>query len=230
MEKGVAAPVRRIDAAAQIIPIADGVNGLIADDLFQDARGSRPVDALQDEKAAVEPGREEVDKIRIHHAEIIAVVHRVDDLLAHAHKCSGSVGRKIEPAEQFLPQRFGREMNLGSGLLGRRRLPGGHRGIETLAVYAVATSQCLEEGDARANGQFVITAEDFSGERNPGGLAAAGQQLFAKLHKAGGAFRGVAAPLTRAVEQRPAPVRYVLQELAEKRRIHHLPETACPMR
>ena len=70
-------------------------------------------------------------------------------------------------------------MDLPGGLLGRRRLPGGHRGIEPLAVYAVATSQCLEEGDARANGQFVVAAEDFSGERDPGGLAAAGQKFFA---------------------------------------------------
>ena len=61
-----------------------------------------------------------MDEIRIHHAEIIAVVHRVDDLLAHAHKRSGAVGRKIEPAEQFLPQRFGREMDFGSGFFGRR--------------------------------------------------------------------------------------------------------------
>ena len=38
MEEGVAAPVRRIDAAAQVVPAPDAVHRLVADDLFQDHR------------------------------------------------------------------------------------------------------------------------------------------------------------------------------------------------
>ncbi len=44
MEEGVAAAVYGIDAAAQIVPVADFVHGLITDDLFQNIRWRRPVD------------------------------------------------------------------------------------------------------------------------------------------------------------------------------------------
>jgi hypothetical protein len=55
MEEGIAAPVGRIDAAAQIVPVADFVHRLVADDLFQDVGGARPVDPAQHEKSPVEP-------------------------------------------------------------------------------------------------------------------------------------------------------------------------------
>ena len=55
MEECVTAPVGRIDAAAQIVPVADLVHRLVADDLFQDDRGRRPVDAAQHQEAAIEP-------------------------------------------------------------------------------------------------------------------------------------------------------------------------------
>ena len=38
MKEGVAAPVGRIDAPAQIVPVADLVHRFVADDLFQDRR------------------------------------------------------------------------------------------------------------------------------------------------------------------------------------------------
>ena len=57
MKERVATAVDRIDAAAQIVPIADLVHGLIADDLFQDVGRRRPVDFAQHQKSPVEPGR-----------------------------------------------------------------------------------------------------------------------------------------------------------------------------
>ena len=125
VEEGVAAPVRRVDAPAQVVPAVDAMHRFVTDDPFQDARGRRPVDAPQDQKAAVEPGGEEMDEIRIHDAEIVAMIHGVDDLLAHMHERGGAVGREVKPAEQFLPQRFGSEMDVGGGRIGRRP---GHEG------------------------------------------------------------------------------------------------------
>ena len=55
MEERVAAPVHRIDAPAQVLPVADLVDGLVADDLGEDRSRRRPVDPAQDEKAAIEP-------------------------------------------------------------------------------------------------------------------------------------------------------------------------------
>ena len=48
--------------------------------------------------------------------EIVAVIHGVQQLLAHAHQRGGAAGREIEPAEQFEPARFGREVQFGRGL------------------------------------------------------------------------------------------------------------------
>ncbi len=39
MEKGVTAPVDRIDAAAQIVPIVNFMHRFVADDLFENAGG-----------------------------------------------------------------------------------------------------------------------------------------------------------------------------------------------
>ena len=55
MEERKAAPVRRVDAAAQVVPVLDLMHRLIADDLFQNQRGRPPIDAAQHQEAAIEP-------------------------------------------------------------------------------------------------------------------------------------------------------------------------------
>ena len=52
-------------------------------------------------------------KVVVDGGEIVAMVHRVEQLLAHAHQRGGAAGREIEPAEQLLPARLGRAMKLG---------------------------------------------------------------------------------------------------------------------
>jgi hypothetical protein len=47
VEEREAAPVRRLDAGAQVVPAGDGVHRLVADDLLQDVRRRRPVDVAQ---------------------------------------------------------------------------------------------------------------------------------------------------------------------------------------
>ena len=59
-----------------------------------------------------------MDEIVVDHGEIVAVIHGVEQLLAHAHQRRGAAGREIEPAEQFEPARLARLMQLGGG---RRR-------------------------------------------------------------------------------------------------------------
>ena len=44
MKERVAAPVDRIDAAAQVVPVADLVHRLVANDLFQNVRWRLPID------------------------------------------------------------------------------------------------------------------------------------------------------------------------------------------
>ena len=62
--------------------------------------------------------------------EILAVIDRIEQLLAHAHQRGGAAGRKIEAAQQLLPARLGGVVHLGRGLVGRRGLPGLDGGVE----------------------------------------------------------------------------------------------------
>ena len=123
MEKGKAAPVRRIDAAAQIVPVADFVHRLIADDLLQHDRRRRPVDPPQHQEAAIEPGREQMHEIVIDGTQVVAMIERIHQLLAHADQRGSASGREIESAEEFLPARLGGDMHLGGGCVRRRRTP-----------------------------------------------------------------------------------------------------------
>src|SRR5262249_34647656 len=112
MKEGVAASIRRIDARAQVVPVADRVYRLIPDDLLQKVRWGRPVDAPEQEETAVEPGREQVEEVVVDHREIVAVIHRVDELLAHAHQRRRSARREIDAPEQLEPSRLGAARDL----------------------------------------------------------------------------------------------------------------------
>ena len=202
MEEGVAAPVARIDTPAQVVPAVDLVHRLVADDLFQNVRRRRPVDAPQHQEAAVEPGREQMDEVVVDGPEVVlAMGEHVEQLLAHAHQRDGAAGREIEPAEQLLPARLGGRMHLGCGLVGRIVAPGGNRRLQAGRVGPEALRQRLEEGDARAGREFRVAGEDIARHRDAGGLAAAGQQVVAELDQALGAGRVGAAPLAGAVNE-----------------------------
>ena len=81
-------------------------------------------------------------------------------------------------------------------------------------VGAEALRQRFEEGDARPGREFRVTGEDFARQRHAGGLAAAGQQIFAQLDQAFRASRRLAAPV--AGEQRAAALGDGLKQFAEK--------------
>ena len=44
-----------------------------------------------------------MNEIAVDVAEIVAMIHGVEKLLAHSHQCRRAAGRKIEPAEQLEP-------------------------------------------------------------------------------------------------------------------------------
>src|SRR6202022_3729729 len=112
MKKGVAAPIRRIDARAQIVPRANFMHRLVANDFFENDRGHGPVDAFQHEKSPIEPGTEKMDEIAIGRRKIAAPRERVEKMPAHLHKLAGSAGREINAANELLPPRLGGLQNL----------------------------------------------------------------------------------------------------------------------
>ena len=141
--------------------------------------------------------------------EVVAMLHGVEQLLAHPHQRGGAAGREIEPAQQLLPARLGRGdappprwHRTGS----RARLD---RGVEPRMVGAEARGQRLEEGDTRAGGQLGVACEDLAGERHAGGFAAARQELLAELDQARRALLGGSAAVASGRSARGRDLRCV---------------------
>ena len=120
MEEGEAAPVRRLDAAAQFVPIGDLVDRLVADDLLEDVGRRRPVDRAQNEEAPIEPRGEQVLEIAVEaHRRvdrlrggfpILQALAQREQILAHPHQREGAAAGEVEPPNQFLRARLGRHV------------------------------------------------------------------------------------------------------------------------
>ena len=161
-----------------------------------------------------------MNEVVVDDREIVAMVHGVDQLLAHAHQRRRPTRREIEAPEELEPPRLGCVMDLGRGRVGGRVEPGRGRRAEPGTVGPEPARQRLEEGNAGARGQLAIAGEDFARERDARGFAAARQQILAKLDEVGRALLGDLAPVARAVDQRAAALRNGLQHVAEEGGIH----------
>ena len=148
-------------------------------------------------------------EILIDRRQVVAVHHRVHELLAHRNERRGAARREIEPAEKFLPARLGGEMQFGRGLVRALARPGIDGGIDAARGRPRSGRQRLEERDARAGGQFVVERENLARERHAGGFAASGQQFLAQFDQAVRTCRSVTAPVARAVDQRAPALRIV---------------------
>ncbi len=107
MEEAVAAPVAGREAAAQIVPVADGVDLLVTDDLFKDVGGRGPVDPLQHEKTSVEPRREQMDEIAVDMLERGMIRDMGQQHFPHLDQRRSAAWCKVEPPDQFLAPRLG---------------------------------------------------------------------------------------------------------------------------
>ncbi len=109
-------------------------------------------------------------------------------------------------------------MKLGRGFVGRRLAPGRDGGVDAGAIVAERGGERLEKGDARPDRQFRVARQDFLGQRDAGGFAAAGEQLLAQFDDAGRALMRRLAAL--AHDQCAAAVGDALQHVAEEGGVH----------
>ncbi len=123
MEKGVAPTILRIDAAAQIVPVAYLMDSFITDDFFKNIGGRSPVDMAQHKKAGIEPGNKQVREVRIDKREIGIATEKVQQVGAHGDEISRAARRAVHAPKQFLAARFGEIMQIGGG---------GHVGIAAI--------------------------------------------------------------------------------------------------
>ena len=56
-----------------------------------------------------------MEEIVVDDFEVAAMIHRVEQLLAHAHQRRGPVGARLRPTEELEPPRLGGAMELGRG-------------------------------------------------------------------------------------------------------------------
>ena len=159
-----------------------------------------------------------MNEVGIDLAQIVAVIHGVEKLFAHAHECRGAAGREIKPAEQFKAARLAGVMKFGGVVGGRRLAPLRDGGIDTGAIVAESPRQSFKEGNPGTDGQVVVAREDFARQRHAGGLASSRKQRLAEIDQTGRALMRRLAAF--AQDQGAAAVGDALQHLAKKRGVH----------
>src|SRR5262249_43757273 len=82
-------------------------------------------------------------------------------------------------------------MEIRCSRIRRDRPPGSDCRFQAFCISAEALRQRLKESDARTNRERGIAGKNFTGQGDARGLAATGQEIFAKFHETLGASRRV---------------------------------------
>ena len=90
----------------QVFPAGDFVDGFVLDQLLEYQCRGAPVDALEPQKAAVEPRAEQVLEVRVDADPIGVCLQLAQQPAPHVDKRRGGARRHVEAAEQFLARRF----------------------------------------------------------------------------------------------------------------------------
>src|SRR3954449_5693066 len=80
----------------------------LANNPLEDVGRARPSDALHHQKAAIEPGIEEMDEVVLDADQVRVAVPMLNQIFAHTHQRSGAARSQIETAEQLLAGRLHR--------------------------------------------------------------------------------------------------------------------------
>ncbi len=156
-----------------------------------------------------------MNEIAVDGREVVAAGERIEELLAHPHQRRGAAGREIEPPQQLLPARLGRDVDACGGDVGsgsrarsrsRRRAARGRARISTRELSKKATRE--------PGGQLRVARQDLAGERHARGFAAAGQELLAEIDQIGRTLLGRRPAV--AGDERAAAICDRLQHVAEE--------------
>ncbi len=213
MEEGEATPVGRVEPAAQVVPPLDLVHGLVADDLVEDRRRGVPVDAAQNEEAAVEPCIEQAPQIGIDRGERRIARRHAQQVTAHRDDLRGRPGRQVEAAEKLDARAFQRPLQLGEAGVGEvieMRLGCGEH---TLVVGPHLRGEEREEPQPLGGVEACVAIEQLARDGDAGGFAATGDQRPRQ-------FLDIVARIgseQRLGQQRPALLGHRAQQFLKKR-------------
>ncbi len=183
VEKGVAAAVFRVQAAAQRGPVADLMHRLVTDQFFQHGRRGVPVDALQHQKAAVEPRIEKMRKVGIQGRKGGRGAEPFQQVGAHLDQLVGASRAEVEAAQQVLPPGLASAekprqgfvvLALAVHLVGR---------VDLFGVSRVGIGQQREKRVLFLLGQLAIVAKGCLSGQYLRGFATWQHQLFTSVEK-----------------------------------------------
>ena len=159
MEEGVAAAVLRGESALELLTVGHRVDLLEAQHVTVDLPRGVPGDLLQPQKAAVEPGGEQVVEVLVQRAQRGMLSHEAAQIGPHLHQGGRGIRGVVDPAQQLLTGGLGRGEQLGLLSVAGTAAPGLEGGGEGLRVHAVFLQQVLEELHAAGVVELLIGAE-----------------------------------------------------------------------
>ena len=212
MEKGEAAAVG-FEAPAQVAPAVDRMHRLVLDQLFEHQGGGAPVDALEAQEAAVEPGAQQVHQVQVDGAPVRVRLEPRQQPPAHLDQRGGAAGGHVEPAEQLLARRLDAVLQ-AQQVLGRRLgLVRRRRAADRLCRRRVLPRQGVVERVALALVQALVRDEGPARERRARIFAAFAQQRVAQRKQV---LRRPFDPVVLAAEQ-PAEKRHRSHAMLKQR-------------
>ena len=117
--------------------------------------------------------------VAVERGQILVALHQGKQVGAHRHQVAGAAGRTVEPADQLLPPRLGREMKVAGIGVVRLGAPALDRPRQFFAVGAEIPRQRLEERQPAGGVEVVVAVEHLARHRGAGSFAAARQQRLA---------------------------------------------------
>ena len=179
VEESEAAAVR-LQSPAQIFPVEDLVHRLVLDDLLEHERRRAPVDSVQIEESAVEPGAEHVHEVGVHKLELRAPGQRVEKGDAHREDVARAVRSGVHQAQELVAPRLGRRRQGRRRFRGRRGAVAFQGGIQSCGLGAEIAAQELEERVPLLRVEARECIEGAAGERHHRRFALGAKQAAAQ--------------------------------------------------
>jgi hypothetical protein len=156
------------------------MDGLVANNPLEDVGRARPSDALHHQKAAIEPGIEEMDEVVLDADQVRVAVPMLNQIFAHTHQRSGAARSQIETAEQLLAGRLHRPQERLKAARVRSLIVASPSGAKLLLVGVEVMRKKAKEVETLFHSKAGVEVEDLTGERHPRGFPAARQQIPAE--------------------------------------------------
>src|SRR3569833_121156 len=141
----VTSTIDRVDSAAQVVPITDFMNRLVAYNQLENVRWCRPIYPAQHEKPPVEPRGQQMGNVAVQRAQFLVTLHEAEEIGAHRDQIAGAPRRPVQSSDQFLAARLRGKMQLTGVFVAGLRAPAFNCLGELFPVWTEVTRQGFEQ-------------------------------------------------------------------------------------